>query len=100
MVLKSVAKHPVSDSYAENQHWLLTSVALVTGVQWTRSSRVLDDRFIAGTASDPVSESIGASITTNAGRTVHRGIELGQGQLQSCSRRPTTLPSCWWDSCA
>ena len=43
--------------YAENQHYVRSDVALVAGVQWVRSMRKLDDRFIAGTAADPVSES-------------------------------------------
>ena len=43
--------------YAENQHYMLPSLALVTGMQWARSTRRLDDRYVAGTAADAVSES-------------------------------------------
>jgi iron complex outermembrane recepter protein len=43
--------------YAENQHYVRSDVALVAGVQRVRSMRKLDDRFIAGTAADPVSKS-------------------------------------------
>ena len=42
--------------YVENQHYVLPAVALVTGVQWARSTRKLEDRHVAGTAADPVSE--------------------------------------------
>lgn len=43
--------------YAENQHHVLPDVALVAGVQFVRATRRLDDRFVAGTPADPVSES-------------------------------------------
>ena len=42
--------------HAENQHHVLPDLALVTGLQATRSTRRLDDRFVAGTPADPVSE--------------------------------------------
>lgn len=42
--------------YAENQHHIAASLALVTGLQWARSRRTLDDRFVAGTPADPVGE--------------------------------------------
>lgn len=43
--------------HAENQHHVLRDLALVTGLQAARSTRRLDDRFVAGTPGDPVSES-------------------------------------------
>lgn len=43
--------------YAENQWWARPDLALVAGVQWVRATRELDDRFVAGTAADPLSES-------------------------------------------
>lgn len=43
--------------YAENQHHLLPRLALVTGLQSVRAKRRLQDRFVAGSAADPVSES-------------------------------------------
>ncbi len=43
--------------YAENQHHVLPAVALIAGVQAVRATRTLDDRFVAGTAADPVGES-------------------------------------------
>jgi len=43
--------------YAENQHYMLPSLAVVTGMQWARSTRRLEDRYVAGTAADAVSES-------------------------------------------
>ncbi len=43
--------------YVENQHYVMPAVALVTGLQWARSTRQLDDRYVAGTPADPVSES-------------------------------------------
>lgn len=43
--------------YAENQHHLRPDWVVVAGVQATRSSRVLDDRFVAATTADPASES-------------------------------------------
>jgi iron complex outermembrane receptor protein len=43
--------------YLENHHYALPSVALVTGVQWARSTRRLEDRYVAGTPGDAVAES-------------------------------------------
>lgn len=43
--------------YAENQWWARPDLALVAGLQWARATRVLDDRYVAGTPADPRSES-------------------------------------------
>jgi iron complex outermembrane receptor protein len=45
------------DIYAENQHYVLPQLAVIAGVQHNRSTRTLNDKFIAGTAADPASES-------------------------------------------
>lgn len=42
--------------YAENQHYVLPQWSVITGVQVARASRKLEDRYVAGTASDPVAE--------------------------------------------
>ncbi|HWP18780.1 MAG TPA: TonB-dependent receptor [Burkholderiaceae bacterium] len=42
--------------YAENQHHLAPAWSVVAGVQAARADRRLSDRFVAGTASDPVPE--------------------------------------------
>lgn len=45
------------EAYAEDQWSVRPDLAVIGGVQWARATRRLDDRFIAGTAADPVSES-------------------------------------------
>lgn len=42
--------------YAENQHMVRHDLALVLGLQHVRATRRLEDRFVAGTAADPVDE--------------------------------------------
>jgi iron complex outermembrane receptor protein len=42
--------------YAENQHHVLPQWSVITGVQFARARRKLDDRYVAGTAGDPVAE--------------------------------------------
>lgn len=43
--------------YLDNQHALGPTVALSTGLQLARARRALDDRYVAGSGSDTVSES-------------------------------------------
>ncbi len=44
------------DAYAEDEFMLRADTAVIAGLQHNRSTRRLQDRFIAGTATDPVDE--------------------------------------------